>query len=157
MSRTLVTLFALLSILATGCGEVGFPHAPEVQPPPMFQGTSAQQHQAAVEGFTDVIGLGLADAAVVLDGAHDVSVQLDELAPLDVARVAAAMDAFTVPGNDLDAQVEYAIGHDRVLARPVELVGGPAVWLTWQGAHAAHGALFDVDSSVVRHAIRTTL
>lgn len=150
MSRTLVTLFALVSILATGCGEVGFPDAGEVAPPPMFTSMSTSQHEQLVDSFSEVVGLGLADAVVVLDvGTTEIPTALDELAPLDAARLAAMMDTFAVPGLDLDTQVENALDDDRVLAEPVELPAGMATWYLFFGRDAVYGALFAEGSAVV--------
>ena len=155
MSRTILALLALVGALATGCGEVGLPEFADVAPPPQLDAT--HEHRAALlDGVTDSLRPGA--AAVLLDSAPDgLADALDGLLPVEVARLATAMHAFSVPGADLEAQIDHVLDDDRILTRPAELPTGPATWVTWSADGVLHGALFDRDSATLLGTARQQL
>jgi hypothetical protein len=149
MSRSLVSLLALVTILATGCGEVGLPVMAGSVPAATFTDTSSAQHQAAIDSFADVVGLGLVDAVVLVGSSSQGSIQvaLDGLTEVELAQVAVALAAHDIQGVDLDAQLEAALD-DRLIVREVDLPQGPGTWLLWTAAGVARGALFEAGSAV---------
>ncbi len=149
MSRSLVTLLALVTILATGCGEVGLPVMAGTVSAPTFADASNAQYQAAIDSFSDVVGLGFADSIALLEPSAEGSVQvaLDGLTELELAQVAVALAAHDIQGVDLDAQLEAALD-DRLFLREVKLPQGPGTWLLWTTDGVARGALFEAGSAV---------
>ena len=149
MSRSLVSLLALVTILATGCGEVGLPIMEGSVPAPTLTDASSAQHQAAIDSFTDVIGLGLHDSVVLVEPSAEgsVKVALDGLTELELAQVAVALAAHDIQGEDLDAQLEAALD-DLLLVREVKLPQGPGTWLLWTTDGVARGTLFEAGSAV---------
>lgn len=147
MSRSLVTLLALVVVLATGCGEIGLQDLGASDSSPTA--TSTSELRDVSDSFSDVTALAMRDAKIKLDTSGESGPTLEELSDLDLGRVAIALTAHDVDGEDLEAQIVGALDDDRMLAQPVELPRGPATWLLWTTDGVAFGALFAADSAAL--------